>query len=285
MAVRLRGAPVAEAVLGSLAGRVAALKMERIFPKLAIVRVGERAEAGSYEAGIRRRCETAGVSAERIALPDLCTAEELEETVQELAWDRSVHGILLLRPLPDREMEERARALMPPEKDVDGSTALSLGTVFAGEGPGFPPCTAQACMEILDFYQIPLSGRRAVVIGRSLVVGRPVSLLLQQRDATVTMCHSRTPDTADLCRDAGIVVAAAGRAGLFDASFAAPGQTVIDVGIHVGADGHLTGDVAFEEVEPIVAAITPVPGGVGAVTTAVLVKHVVEAAERTRPGS
>ena len=159
-------------------------------------------------------------------------------------------------------------------------TSGSLAGVFTGAGTGYPPCTAQACMELLDHYQVPLSGKRVSVIGRSLVIGRPVSMMLQCRDATVTMCHTKTEDLPAVCRDADILLAAAGRAGIVDERFVRPGQIVVDVGINVGSDGKLCGDVRFDAVAPIVEAITPVPGGVGSVTTAVLVKHVVEAAEK-----
>jgi methylenetetrahydrofolate dehydrogenase (NADP+)/methenyltetrahydrofolate cyclohydrolase len=159
-------------------------------------------------------------------------------------------------------------------------TAGSLAQVFSGQGAGFPPCTAQACLEILDHYGVSLRGKRVAVVGRSLVVGRPVSMLLQRRDATVTMCHTKTADLPETCRQAEILVAAAGKMGMVDERYVSPGQVVIDVGIHVGEDGKLCGDVDFADAEPVVEAITPVPGGVGAVTTAVLCKHVVEAAER-----
>ena len=160
-------------------------------------------------------------------------------------------------------------------------TSGSLATVFTGKGAGYPPCTAQACIELLDHYEIPLQGKRVAVIGRSLVIGKPVSMMLQARNATVTMCHTKTVNMAETCRDAEILVVAAGKAGVVDGSFAAPGQIVVDVGINVNAEGKLCGDVKFEDVEPVVEAVTPVPGGVGSVTTAVLAKHVIEAAEKT----
>ena len=212
--------------------------------------------------------------------PDM-KAKELLETIQEVNAAPGIHGCLLFRPLPRREDEEKVCALLAPEKDVDGMTAGSLASVFTGKGPGFPPCTAQACLEILDHYGVSLEGKRAVVIGRSLVIGRPVSIMLQRRDATVTMCHTKTKDLPAVCWDADILLTAAGRAGIVDERFVRPGQIVVDVGINVGPDGKLCGDVRFDAVAPIVEAITPVPGGVGSVTTAVLVKHVVEAAEKT----
>jgi len=164
---------------------------------------------------------------------------------------------------------------------VDCITPAALSTVFSGRGTEYPPCTAQACIELLDHYGVSLRGKRAFVIGRSLVIGKPVSILLQSRDATVTMCHTRTADMPAVCREAEILIAAAGRAGLVDERFIREGQIVLDVGINVGADGNLCGDVKFEAAAPVVRAITPVPAGVGAVTTAVLAKHVIEAAEKT----
>lgn len=171
------------------------------------------------------------------------------------------------------------RAVLAPEKDVDGITDLSLAGVFTGAATGFAPCTAQACVEILDFYQVPLSGRRVTVVGRSLAVGKPAAMLLDRRNATVTMCNSRTQNLAQVCKEVDVVVAM-GKCGAIGGDCLRPGQTVVDVGIHVGPDGRLRGDVRFDEAEGVVSAITPVPGGVGTVTNSVLVRHVVEAAER-----
>lgn len=280
MADILRGAPAAEALSGALALRVRALRDRGVLPLLTVLRVGARPDGVAYENSILKRCAKAGVEVRRSLLPEDCARARLLDAVRAINEDPSVHGCLLLSPLGNLALEEEARALLAPEKDVDGMTPLSLAAVFTGRGPGYPPCTAQACLEILDHYQIPLGGRRAVVIGRSLVVGRPLAMMLQARDATVTLCHSRTEGLPGICREAGILIAAAGRAGLVDRSFLSPGQVVIDVGASVDENGKLRGDVRFGEAESIVSAVTPVPGGVGAVTTAVLCKHVVEAAER-----
>ena len=281
MAQLLKGLPAANALTEVLAERVAALNEKNITPTLAILRVGQRPDDISYETGAMKRCAKVGIAVRQFLLPEDCTREALLDTIRSINADPAIHGCLMFRPLPDREMEEAACRLLAPEKDVDGMTAGSLAAVFTGKGSGFPPCTAQACLELLDHYRIPLEGKRAVVIGRSLVIGRPVSMMLQARNATVTMCHTKTVDMAALCRSAEILVVAAGKAGVMGGSFAAPGQTVVDVGIHVTEEGRLCGDVDFAAVEPQVEAITPVPGGVGSVTTAVLAKHVVEAAERT----
>jgi methylenetetrahydrofolate dehydrogenase (NADP+)/methenyltetrahydrofolate cyclohydrolase len=202
------------------------------------------------------------------------------DAIREINGDPAIHGCLMFRPLPRKEDEEAACALLDPAKDVDCMTAGSLGGVFTGKRVGYPPCTAQACLEILDHYRVNLQGKRVTVIGRSLVIGKPVSMMLQSRNATVTMCHTKTVDLPSVCRTAEVLVVAAGRAGVVNQSYVSPGQVVIDVGINVDENGKLRGDVDFEGVEPVVSAITPVPGGVGAVTTAVLCKHVVESAEK-----
>jgi methylenetetrahydrofolate dehydrogenase (NADP+)/methenyltetrahydrofolate cyclohydrolase len=280
MAELLKGAPVAAALTEALCVRAANLKDRGVVPTLAIVRVGENPDDISYETGAVKRCGKVGVEVRQFLLPADCSREEPLDTIRKINEDDTIHGCLLFRPLENGENEAAACALLATEKDVDGMTAGSLASVFFGQGAGYPPCTAQACLEILDHYGVALSGKRVTVIGRSLVVGRPVSMLLQRRDATVTMCHTKTVDLPAVCSQAEILVVAAGKMGMVDQSYAAPGQMVIDVGIHVGVDGKLRGDVDFDSVEPIVSAITPVPGGVGAVTTAVLCKHVIEAAER-----
>lgn len=280
MAQLLKGLPVANALTESLAARTAALNEKNIVPTLAILRVGERGDDISYETGAMKRCARVGIAVRQFLLAADCTKEELLDTIRKINDDASIHGCLLFRPLPDKAMEEAACALLAPEKDIDCMTAASLATVFTGKGAGYPPCTAEACLALLDHYGIHPEGKRVAVIGRSLVIGRPVAMMLQARNATVTMCHTKTVNMAGICRNAEILVVAAGKAGVVDGSFAAPGQTVVDVGIHVNEEGKLCGDVAFDAVEPVVEAITPVPGGVGSVTTAILAKHVVEAAEK-----
>ena len=281
MAQLLKGLAVANALTESLAERVQRLNACHITPTLAIVRVGDRPDDISYETGAMKRCAKAGIAVQQFLLPHSCTMDMLLDTIDRINADPTIHGCLIFRPLPDKTMEEAACALLAPEKDVDCMTAGSLAAVFSGKGAGYPPCTAQACLELLDHYSIPLEGKRVAVVGRSLVIGKPVSMMLQARNATVTMCHTRTLNLAETCRNAEILVVAAGRAGVVDGSFTSPGQVIIDVGINVNEEGKLCGDVDFESAEPIAAAITPVPGGVGSVTTAVLAKHVIEAAEKT----
>ena len=281
MAQLLKGLAVANALTEALAERADALKEKKVIPTLAIVRVGERDDDISYETGAMKRCDKVGIAVRQFLLAADCSKEELLDTIRRINKDESIHGCLMFRPLPDKDMEEAACELLSPEKDVDGMTAGSLAAVFTGKGAGYPPCTAEGCIQLLDHYGIELQGKRVAVIGRSLVIGKPVSMMLQARNATVTMCHTKTLGMPEICRDAEILVVAAGKAGVLDGSFAAPGQIVVDVGIHVNLEGKLCGDVNFEDVEPVVEAITPVPGGVGSVTTAVLAKHVIEAAEKT----
>lgn len=284
MAELLKGAPVAAALAERTASAVETLKSRNILPTLAILRVGAREDDLSYERGAMKRCAAAGIEVRSVALPAEVTHAEYMRTLESLNRDSTVHGILMLRPLPSQLDEEAARKALAPEKDVDGVTDGSLAGVFTGSGEGFAPCTAQAVLEILDHYGVALKGKTAAVAGRSLVVGRPAAMLLMERGATVTICHSKTADVAAVTKQADIVVAAIGKMRSLGADYFAPGQTVIDVGIHFNEEtGKLCGDVRQEEAEPIVSALTPVPGGVGAVTTAVLVSHVAEAALRQNP--
>ncbi len=280
MAELWKGAPVAAALTERLIPRAQALAEKGVTPTLAIVRVGERPEDLSYERGALKRCEKVGIAVRQYLLTSEATQADLMEVIEDINRDDSIHGCLMFRPLPKHMDEAAACAALSPAKDVDGITAGSLAAVFSGSGAGYPPCTAQACLEILDHYGYELKGKRAVVVGRSLVIGKPVSMLLLGRHATVTVCHTRTADLAAECRRAEVLVAAAGKAGAVSAQCLAPGQVVLDVGINVDENGNLVGDVDFAAAEATVDAITPVPGGVGAVTTSVLARHVIEAAEK-----
>ena len=279
MAQILKGAPVAAALSEQLIQRTKSLKSAGIVPTLAILRVGERSDDISYETGAMKRCEKVGIQVKRFLLSADCRREELLDTIRRINEDDTIHGCLMFRPLQNKSDEAEACTLLAPKKDVDGMTSGSLASVFIGKGAGFPPCTAEACVELLDHYGIPLRGKRVAVIGRSLVIGKPISMMLQRRDATVTMCHTKTVDMSAVCRNAEIIIAAAGKAGVVDERFASKGQVILDVGINVNAAGMLCGDVNFDAVEPIVEAISPVPAGVGSVTTVILAKHVIEAAE------
>ena len=282
MAEVLKGMPVAKAISEELKARSEALQAKGVTPTLAIFRVGERDNDLSYERGAMKRAEQTGVAVRNVVLPADVDSETFFEALDGLNHDKAVHGILMFRPLPKQLDGEKARQMLAPEKDVDGCTDGSLAGVFANAKVGFPPCTAQAAMEILKFYGIDPKGKKAAVIGRSLVIGRPVAMMLMHANATVTICHTRTVDVPSITKEADIVIAASGQMESIGAEYLSAGQTVIDVGIGWNeAKGKLCGDVKFEEAEPVVAAITPVPGGVGSVTTAVLCKHVIEAAERT----
>ena len=281
MAKLLLGVPVANALGERLEGEVTRLKRLGVTPTLAIVRVGERKDDLSYERGAMKRCEGLGIDVRRFVLDGGCSQEELISTIEQINEDASIHGCLMFRPLPAGLDEAAACAALDPAKDVDCVTEGSMYGVFANKPIGFAPCTAEACIELLDYYGYDLTGARVTVVGRSLVIGKPVSMMLQSRNATVTMCHTRTKDMAAECREAEIVVVAAGHIGTIGANAAAPQQVIVDVGINWDQSaGKLCGDVLFDEVEPVVSAITPVPRGVGSVTTAVLAKHVVEAARR-----
>ena len=283
MAEELRGKPVADAINEALAPRVQALREKGVVPTLAIVRVGERDDDLSYERGALKRCEALDIAVRTFELAADCTQEQLIAAIDEVNGDPAIHGCLMFRPLPEQLDEEAACEALDPAKDMDGITQGSLFGVFANQKIGYPPCTADACMQICKHYGVELEGARVTVVGRSLVIGKPVSMMLQAANATVKMCHTRTRDLPAECRDADVLVVAAGHMGTVGAGSVAPGQTVIDVGINWDEEaGKLAGDVLYDEVEAIVGRITPVPGGVGSVTTAILASHVVEAAERAR---
>lgn len=280
MAKQLLGKEVTAALNERIKADVATLNAKGVKPTLGIIRVGERPDDLSYERGATKRCETLGVEYKKYLLPADVSQEELLKVVDEVNKDDNIHGVLMFRPLPKHIDQTLVENALAAEKDVDCQTDASLGGVFTGKKVGFPPCTPQACMEILDHYGIDCTGKKAVVIGRSLVVGKPAAQMLIKKNATVTTCHTRTIDMPSVAREAEILIVAAGRAGVVGAEYVSPGQIVIDVGINVNAEGKLCGDVDYAAVEPIVNAITPVPGGVGSVTTSVLVGHVVEAAMR-----
>jgi len=280
MAKQLLGKEVTAALNTRITADADKLKDKGIQPTLGIVRVGERGDDVSYERGATKRCETLGVAYEKFLLPADVSQEELMATIDKVNKDDNIHGVLIFRPLPKHLDEAAVIKALSPDKDVDGITDGSMVGVFAGTDQGFPPCTAQACMEILDYYDIDCTGKKAVIVGRSLVVGKPAAMMLIKKNATITVCHTRTVDMPSVVKEADIVIVAAGRAGVIDDTYLSAGQTVIDVGINVNEEGKLCGDVDFAKAEPVVDAITPVPGGVGSVTTSVLVGHVVEAAMR-----
>lgn len=275
----LKGAPVAAAMNETMKADTAALKEKGIVPTLAVLRVGARADDLSYERGAMKRAAAVGIEVRNVVLPEDVDGDTFFRTLEELNEDASVHGILMFRPLPKHLDGEKARLMLVPSKDVDGCTDGSLAGVFTNTSLGFAPCTAQAAMEILHYYGIPVSGLRAAVIGRSLVIGRPVAMMLMHENATVTVCHTRTKDVPAVTREADLVIAASGQMESVGREYLREGQIVIDVGIGWNEEKQkLCGDVRFEEAEGLVSALTPVPGGVGSVTTAVLCRHVVDAA-------
>lgn len=278
MAVLLTGKEVSNAVKERVAEGVKTLAQSGITPTLAILRVGERPDDLSYERSAIKVAATLGIEVRSIVLPADATQEQIEVAIDGINDDDSIHGCLMFRPLPKGIDETALCNRLDARKDMDGIGLSSLAGIFAGTGQGYAPCTAQACIEICDYYNVPVQGKRVVVIGRSLVIGKPVSMLFLQRNATVTICHSRSENLVEITREADVVVCATGRAKAYDARYFSAGQTVIDVGINVDDRGNLCGDVDFDSVEPIVAAITPVPRGVGSVTTALLMEHVVKAA-------
>jgi methylenetetrahydrofolate dehydrogenase (NADP+)/methenyltetrahydrofolate cyclohydrolase len=279
MAQLLRGKEVVDAMAVDLRQRAEACRAAGAAPTLAIVRVGARPDDLSYERTATKRAEALGVAVRPYVLDDFAPQQSVESTIREINRDMTVHGCLLFRPLPTFIDERAICNLLSPHKDIDGISMDSLAAVFTDAKRGFPPCTAAACLKMLDHYGIPVMGKHVVVIGRSLVIGKPVSMMLLRRNASVTICHSKTEHLQQICRSADIVICATGRARAFGEDFFVPGQTVLDVGINFDTQGKLCGDVAFDEVEPIVNAITPVPGGIGSVTTSITMEHTIEACE------
>lgn len=279
MAKILLGKPTAQAVMEEVSLRTETLACRGVTPRLAIVRFGENDGDVAYERGIFKTLSPVGIEAESIVLAQNAPMEELLKLLHTLSRDRTFHGILPMRPFPAQIDTTLARNAIPPEKDVDGVCDASLTGLFTGASTGFAPCTAQACVALLEYEDIPIEGRHAVVIGRSLVVGKPVGMLLLQKNATVTYAHSRTRNLKDVAKSADILITAAGKRGLIGAEHVKPGQIVLDVGIHYDENGKLCGDVRFDEAEPVVSEITPARGGIGAVTSAILAKHVLLAAE------
>ena len=282
MAEILKGAPVAAAITAQMQKDVEGLRAKGVDPTLAILRVGERPDDLAYERGALKRAEKAGVTVKQVVLPEDVSQDDFDRTLSGLNEDAGVHGILMLRPLPAQLDNERARQMLAPEKDIDGCTDGSLAGVFTNTKTGFPPCTAQAAMQMLHYYGYDVKGKKVAVIGRSLVIGRPVAMMLMHENATVVNCHTKTVDVPSITREADIIIAAAGRLRNVTSEFVKAGQVIIDVGVNWDEEkGGIAGDVDFDAVEPLVSAITPVPGGVGTVTSSVLISHVVEAAKRT----
>lgn len=272
----LKGAPVSAAIREWVAEEIK--QLQGSVPKLAIIRVGEKPDDMSYERSAVKKMEAFGLRVQIFVFPKDISDEEFKEAFQKINKDPDVTGILLLRPLPRQIKEKEIEAMIDPKKDLDGISPVNIAKVFLGDPSGFAPCTAEAVIEILKANNISIEGKRAAVIGRSMVIGKPLSMLLLKENATVTICHTRTKELPEICRQAEILVAAAGKAGMVEESWVSDGAVVIDVGINVDENGKLCGDVDQASMESRNLLLTPVPGGVGAVTTAVLAKHLIQAA-------
>ena len=273
---RLGGKEVADKIVEDLRIKVGELKGRGISPKLAILRVGERDDDLAYERGVLKRFESAGVEVEITALDAGVSQEELDETFDGINNDPKVHGILVFRPLPKPLSDEHMRKTIDSGKDVDFMDIRNMEKVLAGVPDAAAPCTAEAVMSLIKHYNIETKGKKVTVVGRSLVIGKPAALLLTTANATVTVCHTKTVNIEEECKNADIIVACCGVAKMITDKFVKPGQIVIDVGMNVDEEGRLCGDVDYEKVSEIAEAVTPVPGGVGSITTAILLKHVVD---------
>lgn len=273
----IKGKPVADQISETLIKEVNELVKEGINPKLAIVRVGAKGNDLAYERGALKRCQTIGIETEVIELSEDITQEEYEKALRNLNENKDIHGILCFRPLPKQLNEEEIKYVISPEKDVDCFSPINSAKIMEGDTSGFPPCTPTAVVEILKHYNVELQGANVVVLGRSMVVGKPTAMLLLNENATVTICHSRTKNLEKVTSEADILIAAVGRAKMIKENFIKKGAVVIDVGINVDEDGNLCGDVDTSAVFDKASMITPVPAGVGSVTSSILAKHVVKA--------
>ena len=274
--ITLKGAEVSARIKEQVAEDLK--KLDGKIPALAIVRVGEKPDDMSYERGAKKKMDSFGLQAESFVFPEDISDEDFKAAFQKICQDEKITGILLLKPLPEQISEKDIDRMIDPKKDLDGISPENIAKVFAGDPTGFAPCTAEAVIEVLKAYDIPIAGQRAAVVGRSMIVGKPLSMLLLKENATVTVCHTRTADLKGTCKNAELLIAAAGKAKMLDEGYVGEGAVVIDVGINVDEDGKLCGDVDFQSIQERASMATPVPGGVGAVTTAVLAKHLVRAA-------
>lgn len=282
MSITMSGVDVAKGMKEKLIASVEELKKEGIFPCLAIVRVGARPDDLSYERGAMKRMELVGIETRIFTFPEEISQRELEVEFKKINDDKDIHGILLFRPLPDTLNEEPLKDMINPWKDVDCMSLINYGKIFSGDENGYAPCTAEAVMDMLEYYNIDLKGKNVAIVGRSMVVGKPLAILMLQKHATVTIAHSHTSELAEICRGADILVAAVGRARMITPDMVREGAIVVDVGINVDEQGKLCGDVDYEKVAEKASYITPVPKGVGSVTTSVLAKHVIKAARKLR---
>ena len=282
--MELRGKAVAESITAAAAESIKELKQKGVSPKLAVIRVGKKPDDLAYERGILKRFGDAGCDHEVFELDIACSQKELDDVFDRCNSDKDIHGILVFRPLPKNLSDEHMRKTINPDKDIDAMGTLNQASLYAGDPSAYAPCTAKAVMELIRFYDIPLTGKRVTVVGRSLVIGKPVALMLTNANATVTVCHTKTQDLASELKRADIIVSAAGAAKMIKADMVGEGQIIIDVGVDTDDEGKMSGDVDYAAVAPKADMITPVPGGVGAVTTSILLSYTVEGAKRTLNG-
>lgn len=277
-AKQLRGKPVSDKIGESIASDVSLLDKNGIKPTLAIVRVGQRDDDIAYETSAMKKAESYGINVKKFTLAEDVSQQLLMATIDEINEDDGIHGALIFSPMPAHIDEQMVKDALTPEKDIDGITIGSMAGVYSGNGLGYPPCTAAACMELLEHYEIDLTGKNAVVIGRSLVIGRPVSMMLMQKNATVTICHTKTKNVHEIAKAADVLIVAAGQMQQVGKEYLNENQIILDVGIHVNEEGKLCGDVIAADAEANTAAFTPVPGGIGTITSTILMRHVVDAA-------
>ncbi|QHI71527.1 bifunctional 5,10-methylenetetrahydrofolate dehydrogenase/5,10-methenyltetrahydrofolate cyclohydrolase [Aminipila terrae] len=281
MAQILNGREVVDAINEKLRAEVSFLKEKGITPTLGIIRIGDKVEDISYEKGAIKCAESIGVDVKKYLFKESITQEQLLNVMAAINLDLTVHGVILFRPLPEHIDDNTIRKALLACKDVDGITDQSMAGVYTGTDLGYPPCTPRACIEILDHYGIDITGKKVVVIGRSLVVGRPAAMMVLERNGTPIICHTKTENMKEICKSADVLIVSAGQAKTIGADYLNENQVIIDVGINMADDGKLCGDVDFQAAENIVKAITPVPGGVGRVTTSLLMMHVIDAAKKT----
>lgn len=285
MGIKLAGKPVVETLRENIIARVSTLNEKQVTPTLLLIRVGEREDDIFYERSILKNCGLLGIECQVRELPVDVSMEELTQVFHEENHNPNIHGIMIFRPLPEHLDPEAIRNLIDPAKDIDCMSPVNLEKVFEGNSNGFAPCTPKAVVELLKHYEIPLNGTNVAIAGRSLVVGKPLAMLLLDEHATVTICHSRTKDMPSVTGKADVVVAAIGKAKFMTEEYFSEGQIVVDVGINDDGNGKIVGDVDYDPVFEKVKAITPATGGIGLITTTILLNHVVQACENITNGN
>ncbi len=281
MAKILYGKPVLEKIKSDIQNRVSILTQRGKVPGLAILRAGDRSDDIVYENRVTKLCDALGIKHVTVVVHRAIAQEDLAYELRKLNVTKDVQGILVFRPLPDHIDDDEMCRIISQEKDIDCMNPINLQNVFTGLGEGFTPCTPEAVLELLEYYGYNLDGANVVIVNRSLVLGKPLSMMLMQKTASGTIFHSHTKKLREITRRADILVTVIGKAGYFGEEYASENTTVVDVGINF-ANGRMTGDVDFEAMEQKAAAVTPVPGGIGSITSIILLRHLVESAERYR---